>query len=87
MRKSYQKVLRDAFRDHLINTRDTLHLTQAQMAEMLCMDERSYISLEHGKSCCGALTLSMFLLFCCPDSAKFLEELRHAFSIASEKAA
>ena len=86
MRKEYQKILKAVFRGWLLHMRDALNLTQVQMAEKLYMDERSYVDLEHGKSCGGALTLVVFLL-CCPEPTKFFEELRHAFEAATEKAA
>ena len=36
-------------------------LTQESMAEKLFISTRSYIDLEHGKSCCSSLTLMFFL--------------------------
>lgn len=87
MRKPYQKILKNTFRDWLVHTREGAVITQSDMAQLLWMDDRSYADLEHGKSCCSALTLVIFLLFCCPDSTRFLEELRHAFATAPNKVA
>ena len=57
------------------------------MAECLMMDERSYIELDHGKSCCSALTLALFLIYCCEDPLIFLHELRSIFENESGYAA
>ena len=57
-------------------------LTQAEMTEKLSMDDRSYIDLDHGKTCCSAVTLALFLVYVCEDVHEFLEELRHAFETA-----
>lgn len=54
-------------------------MTQEQMAEALVMDVRSYQKLAHGISCCSALTLSLFLIYYCPDVDSFLSELKEAF--------
>lgn len=79
MRKQYTNILKNFFRKKLIITRPRLRLTQEQMAQRLYMDDRSYIALEHGKSCCGAVTLSLFLIYCCDDPVVFLSELKEAF--------
>ena len=57
-------------------------LTQVQMAERLCMDERSYIDLEHGKNGCSVVTLALYLIYECPDVDTFLRELRLIFEAA-----
>lgn len=43
------------------------------------MEDRSYIDLDHGKSCCSALTLALFLIYLCEDPMLFLNKLRKAF--------
>lgn len=65
MRKTYHKILKSCFHSSLVRTRAALELTQSQMAEKLAMDDRSYINLDHGKNCCSALTLVLFLIYCC----------------------
>ncbi len=60
-------------------------LTQLQMAERLCMDERSYIDLEHGKNGCSVVTLVLYLVFECPDSDAFLLELEKLYQQATEE--
>lgn len=87
MRKQYQKILKSCFHSSLVKARETLELTQSQMAEKLAMDDRSYISLDHGKNCCSAITLALFLIYCCCDPLEFLGELRHAIETGTNKAA
>ena len=87
MRKKYHGVLKVYFNRELIRRRTELCLTQAQMAEQLLMDDRSYIDLDHGKSCCSAITLAIYLAFICDDVYGFVEGLRYAFNIAKENAA
>jgi DNA-binding XRE family transcriptional regulator len=87
MRKIYRSVLKEHFHVRLVRSRVAHGLTQAQMAEKLAMDDRSYIDLDHGKTCCSAVTLALFLVYVCEDSQEFLEELRHAFYTAMHRAA
>ena len=61
-------------------------MTQVEMAERLCMDERSYIDLEHGKNGCSVVTLMLFLLYECSDVDNFLRELRDIFEEANDAA-
>ena len=78
MRKTYRKALAKCFNQVLVRTRMEQALTQSQMAEKLAMDERSYIDLDHGKSCCSAVTLALFLIYCCGDPLGFLGECSDA---------
>ena len=87
MRKTYRDVLKKQFRIHLVHSRTANGLTQSQMAEKLSMDDRSYIDLDHGKTCCSALTLALFLIYISADPIAFLEELREAFENESNRAA
>lgn len=87
MRKTYYKILRSCFRTSLLRTKEALGFTQAQMAEQLSMDERSYSDLDRGKSCCSATTLCLYLIYLCQDTQAFLEELRHAFENSKDRAA
>ena len=79
MRKLYHEALKDCFNRSLICCDCRNHSTHAQMAQILAMDVRSYIDLDHGKSCCSGLTLALFLIYCCDDPAIFLEELKQSF--------
>lgn len=87
MRKTYQAILKHHFHSTLVRTRTNLGLTQSEMAERLAMDDRSYIDLDHGKSCCSAITLVLFLIYVCRDVDGFLEELQHAFEAGTDQVA
>lgn len=87
MRNAYQSVLKNYFRDTLIHTRDALELTQAQMAEKLAMDHRSFAKLDHGINCCSAITLALFLIYCCDDPMCFLRELKVALEAENDRVA
>ena len=79
MRKYYSDILKTQFYRHLIETRAMLGLTQEQMAETLVMDVRSFMYLDHGKHSCSALTLSLYLIYFCPDVNAFLQDLKAEF--------
>lgn len=87
MRKTYKLILKCIFYENLIHTRTRLGLTQSQMAEKLAMDDRSYIDLDHGKTCCSAVTLALFLVYVCEDVYGFVEELRNAFDASANRVA
>ena len=74
-----QEQLKLFLHQQLVNTRLNLGLTQAEMANLLVMDTRSYIELDHGRSMCGTLTLILFLTYCCSDPILFLDEVRNLF--------
>lgn len=87
MKKRYLNILKNWFRSQLLSTREMLHLTQPPMARKLFMEERSYAALESGESGCSALTLALFLIYCCKDPLACLESLRIAFEKAADHAA
>ena len=87
MRKLYAEILKLFFCKKLLQCRGSLGLSQEEMAHRLLMAPRSYIDLEHGKTCCGALTLALFLVYFCDDPMTFLTELQHAFERNDPKAA
>ena len=78
MRKHYSSILKQFFYTYLVETRAHLRLTQAEMAQLLVMDDRSDIDLDHGKCSCSALTPMLFLLYCCTDPMDFLSKFRTA---------
>lgn len=82
MRKQYQAILRKVFNEELIHVRNDLSLTQEEMASLLSMDPRSYIELDHGKSGCSAVTLSLFLTVVAKEPEDFLSKLREEFESA-----
>lgn len=79
MRKQQREILKNYFYAQLIAARSAKRMTQSQMAEQLAMDDRSYVDLDHGKTCCSAITLARFLVFVCESPVQFLEGLRLAF--------
>ena len=87
MRKQYISILKEVFYKHLIAARSRLELTQESMASILVMNTRNFVELDHGKSCCSSLTLSLFLIYCCPDPIAFLDELRTAYERSDDNAA
>lgn len=87
MRCMLLRVLRKYFCAQALHARTKMGMTQAQMAERLVMDERSYSDLEHGVSACSGLTLALFLIYCCDEPGEFLKELRRALEEEIEHAA
>lgn len=79
MRNTYYILIRKHFSRTISELREQLDLTHAEMAERLCMDERSYADLDQGKSCCSVVTLVLFLLYECQDVDVFLKELQDVF--------
>ena len=87
MRKQYQNILKSFFCSKVFYTRDTMGITQEDMAHTLAMAPRTFIDLEHGKSGCSALTFALFLIYICQNPTLFLEELRNAFETDQKKTA
>lgn len=87
MRNHYKQVLKAFFHGKLLHTRvEILGITQEEMAHRLTLSWRSYVDLDHGRTGCSAVTLSLFLVFVCNDPVGFLEELRYAFEEVEAKA-
>lgn len=87
MRKQYAQVLKTYFHNELFRSRVELGITQEEMADRLSMANRTYVDLDHGKTCCSALTLALFLVYISSDPMEFLEGLRNAFENEINKAA
>lgn len=87
MRKQYTQVLKTYFHQKLFRSRVDLGMTQEEMAHRLLMASRTYVDLDHGKTCCSALTLALFLIYICANPLGFLEELRDAFERENSQAA
>ena len=79
--------MKSFFHAKLFHTREALGISQEEMAHRLAMAARTYVDLDHGKTCCSALTLALFLIYVCADPVAFLEELRNALEAADNKAA
>ena len=78
MRKYYTNILKEQFNNSLVQSRMKVGITQEDMAHRLMMASRTYVELDHGKSCCSTLTFDLYLIYICPTPAAFLEELRCA---------
>ena len=87
MRKHYTRILKTVFHQELFRRRVDLEITQEEMAHRLAMASRTYIDLDHGKTCCSALTLALFLIYICADPLEFLVKLRNAFENNNSQAA
>lgn len=87
MRKQYTQILKTHFHQKLFRRRAELNITQEEMASRLSMANRTYVDLDHGKTCCSALTLALFLIYICSEPMEFLEELRYAFENEVSRAA
>ena len=64
-----------------------MQLTQAEMAELLEMDIRSYSNIDNGKSMCRTQTFILFLLHCKPDMDELLKELSELWEKAKKNTA
>ena len=60
----------------MLKTRKELGWTQAQMAEKLELDLRSYSNVENDKSLCSTMTLMLYLQYICPDANQLLQEIK-----------
>ena len=87
MKTVYLEILRKAFCDKVRLCRAALDISQEEMASRLEVATRAYINLEHGGSCCGVLTLALFLVYIYDDATVFLDELRNAFEVCNCEAA
>ena len=87
MRERYYQILKTFFSENVVRCRGQLGISQEEMAHRLVMSVRTYSDIELGKSCCGALTLSLFLIYICVDSKLFLAELQNAFENNDKKIA
>ena len=76
MKELYICELKALLSKQLLQYRRRHKLTQAQLAERLMIDPRSYIELEHGKSLCGTLVLLMYLSYCCEDIPALLAQIK-----------
>ena len=79
LRNTYRILIGKYFCQTVFTYRIQQDMTQVEMAERLCMDERSYIDLEHGKNGCSVVTLMLFLMYECSAVDDFLRELRDIF--------
>ncbi len=76
MKSIYYSMLRSMIAKHMLKTRKELGWTQAQMAEKLELDLRSYSNVENDKSLCSTMTLMLYLQYICPDVNQLLQEIK-----------
>ena len=76
MRKIYLQLLKVFLCKEFRRAQKEKGLTQAEMAEILEIDIRTYSNISRGKSICSTLTFVLFLLYCCDDPRKLLEDFR-----------
>lgn len=85
MRDKLQTIFEHFFYEQLIifirttEKKTQKKLTQENIAERLEMSLRSYSDIYLRKTCCSALTLVLFLLYCCDNASDFLNNLREQF--------
>ena len=84
MKKRCSSAFKDFFRTQLLQTRNTMQLTQRQMADALLIAERSYAALESGEFGCSALTMALYLAYFCEDPYAFRAELKEVFETSWE---
>lgn len=87
MKAVYHRLLKTYLQKEFRKTRKQLGLTQAQMAERLGIDLRTYSNIANNKSMCSTLTFVMYLLYCCKDPAKLLADIQKMFEEADEEVA
>ena len=76
MKKECKCAFQSAMAIRFKDARSEAKMTQAKFSELLLIDERTYIRLEHGANCCCALTLLLYLVFVCKDVQGFVDEMR-----------
>ncbi len=81
MKSIYYSSLRALLADHMRKDRKELGMTQAQMAEKLDLDLRSYSNVENDKSLCSTMTLLLYLLYICPDANELMKEIKDEMDI------
>ena len=86
MRKLYTPIFKRFCRQRIPPTRAAMKLTQAKMADILCMDIWSYAGIENGDHSCSGLTLALFLIYCCSNPLNFLTELKEALESTTKAA-
>ena len=87
MRNLYKKILDDFIRERLFLYRINNNLTQSQIAELLDMDYRSYVDIEHGHNGCSCMTFVFYLLYIENDPIDFLHTISSLFKQANENVA
>ena len=75
MRTLLHQKIKHYMRCQLLTARQTMDISQDNMAGILGMSTRSYTKLESGENCCNFVTFILFLRYCCPDRYAFIDGL------------
>jgi DNA-binding XRE family transcriptional regulator len=75
IREELKPVLDSMLHTFILQSRESLGLSQSQMSLMLEMSERSYAAIEAGEFSCSLMTFLLFLANCCTDPLSLIEEL------------
>ena len=84
MRDEIEIILKQELRLLALRTRASLHITQKEMSELLCMNEKSYSYIETGVYMCGTSTC-VLLLMMQEDPKSFLDDLKIKINKVYEK--
>jgi len=84
MNHHYKDAIKPFLHDEIVAAADNMKLTQAQAAEKLRIDTRSYSYLKSGESMCSATTLLFFLINLCQKPLQFINEAREILTQAEE---
>ena len=76
MRKQLPKAMKQYIRQEMLKVRETLHMSQEEMARKLQITTREYTNIEGGKYGCDITVLLLFLVQYCTDLPSFLEGMR-----------
>ncbi len=85
MKSLYYPAIRTIIAKHMHKSRKELALTQAQMAERLELDLRSYSNIENDKSLCNTKTFMLYLLYTCTDPNGLLAELKAEMDVIKKE--
>ena len=84
---AYRERMRQILSDHFKTTRRTMQISQEKMSELLGIDVRSYVELEHGHSLCSTPVLLKFMFNCDVDQKQFLSDLEAVDQYSDEESA
>ena len=79
LKEQYQKMLKSIMHDQLGKARERMNMSQVEFSEMLMIDPRSYLELEHGNNLCSTLVFVLFAIYCCDDADALLAEIKDGF--------
>lgn len=84
MKHQYKDAIKPFLHDEIVAAADDLALTQAQAAEKLRIETRSYSYLKSGETMCSATTLLFFLTNLCQNPMQFINHAKDILTQAEE---